>query len=361
MQIHRKNFDSINRSKKYVRGLALSLCVFLGLSVATDNISQNNYNCMIINKIDEDPSDLLQELELFAGVETNNNPNLVVLHAILNNKNLDDEEKEYFYKLADLISENPYLETKLSYETLLNLDIIYLGEKNKYDETVLAIYSENENVIKVFEDKDNFNKEIFLHELIHALFTNKKTISLPKFILEGTTELLTNEYLSNSPFVEQNTYPFEIATVKLLCEMVGAEEILKTYTTGDIDSLYEKLDENSNLNSRRFIENVDAVFTALSNKEEIPADKYNEMIVYLDNYFSQNYSDNIEKLELYEYYKGILNIIYSDNPYYEYEKYIQEKGIILKPYYSSKLKEQYPVLETAMLDNSYGYSYQKSL
>ena len=37
------------------------------------------------------------------------------------------------------------------------------------------------------------------------------------------------------------------------------------------------------------------------------------------------------------------------------------KGIILKPYYSSKLKEQYPVLETAMLDNSYGYSYQKSL
>lgn len=361
MQINKKNFDSIKRPKKYVRGLAFSLCVLLGLSVTTDCISLDNYNYAIIDKIDEDPSVLLRELELLTGIETNNNSNLVVLHAILNNKKLEEEEKEYFYKLVDLISENQYLETKISYETLSNLDIVYIGKKNEYDETVLAIYSENENIIKVFEDKDNFNKEIFLHELIHSLFTNKHTIVLPKFILEGTTELLTNEYLSNSPFVEQNTYPFEIAMVKLLCEMAGPEEVLKTYTTGDIESLYEKLDENSSLNSRRFIENVDAVFTAFSKKKEIPADKYNEMIVYLNNYFSKNYYDDVEKLELYEYYKGILNMIYSDNPYYEYNNYIQEKGVVLRPYYSSKLKEQYPVLETAMLDNNVGRGYQKSL
>ncbi len=360
MRIHKKNFDSPKKTNKFVRGLSISLCAFIGLTISTDYISHNNYKYEIVNKIDNDTDYLLKELELSTGIKSNNK-NIVVLHAILNNRKIDDNEKEYFYELKDLISENPYIDIKKSYEMFSNLDIIYTNNSNKYDESVLATFSYENDIIKVFEAKDNFNIEIFLHEIVHALFTNEKTIKLPKFILEGETELLTNEYLSNNPFVEKNTYPFEIALVKLLCEMVEPDEVLKTYTTGDINSLYEKLDKSSNLDSKRFIDNVDKVFTAFTNKEQIPAEIYNEMIIYLDNYFSTNYYDNTEKLELYEYYKGILNTIYLDNPYLEYEKYIQENGVIIKPYYSSKLKEQYQVVEQVKIDKTTEKTLRKAL
>ena len=352
MQIHKNNFMFYKGPKKFVRGFALSLCIFAGLSATTDSISQTNNNYSMVSKIDNNPEYILDEIEDYAGIETNDNYNLVVLHAIINNNRLDEEEKAYFYQLVDLISENPYIDKKMTYDSLYNLDIVYTGKPNEYDDTILALYSENENLIKVFSKREDLNKEIFLHELIHTLFTNEKTINLPKFILEGETELLTNEYLSENPFLEKNTYPFEVAMVKLLCEMVGADEILKTYTTGDIESLYKKLDENSNLDSRKFIDNVDKVFTAFTEKRIVPAEIYNEMIVYLDNYMNNNYQICSEKIEIYEYYKGILNKIYLDNPYLKYEKYICENGIILKPYYSKLLKEEYTMQERKPIKKS---------
>ena len=293
MQIHKNNFKFYEKPKRVVRGIAVSLCIFAGLSVATDSISQANYNYSIVDKIDDNPDALLDELEDYAGIETNDNNNLVVLHAIIDNNRLDMEEKAYFYQLVDLISENSYINKKSSYDKLSNLDIIYTGKPNGYDDTILALYSEADNIIKVFSKREDLNKEIFLHELIHALFTNKETINLPKFILEGETELLTNEYLSGSPFIEKNTYSFEVAMVKILCEMVGEDEVLKVYTTGDINSLYEKLDENSDYDSKRFINNVDKVFTAFIEKKSISVERYTEMIMYLDNYLDMKYTNII--------------------------------------------------------------------
>lgn len=361
MRIHKNNFKNYKKPKRIVRGITLSLCIFAGLSVTTDGISQANYNYSIVERIDNDPDSLLNELEDYAGIETNDNNNLVVLHAIIDNNKLESEEKAYFYQLVDLISENPYLNKRMSYETLSDLDIVYTGKPNGYDETILALYSEEDNIIKVFAKKEELNKEIFYHELIHALFTNKETINLPKFILEGETELLTNEYLSDNPFLEKNTYPFEVSMIKLLCEMVGEDEILKVYTTGNINSLYEKLNENSDLDSKQFIDNVDKVFRAFSEKKSISAENFTEMITYLDNYFYSNYQTNTEKQEIYEYYKGILNKMYLDNPYSEYENYIYEKGIILKPYYSKKLKELYPLSEKALIEEPSVNTYKKTL
>ena len=356
MGTNKNNSKSVNVIRKVVHGTALSLCLYMSIAASTDNISQND-KYVLLRNIDENPKHILEQVEDYTGIETDNN-NLILLHAIINNNNLTDEEKSHFYELVDVISENPYTNIKKSYELLQTLDIVYTKRSNEYDETVLAIYSESENVIKVFEKKNNFNKEIFYHELIHALYTNSKTIKLPKFILEGETELLTNEYLSEKPFIEQTTYPFEVSMIKILCEMVGEDEVLKAYTTGELSSLYSKLNYDGNdFKAKKFISNLNAIFNDFQDGKTISADKYNEAVIFMDDYFINKHKNNYQKQEIYNYYKGIFFLLNEENAYDKYNDYIRENGIIIKAYYSTNLKKDHSVTKKVYIDTGY----QKSL
>ena len=337
--------------KKFIRGTEITLCIYVGFTGLANYKSNDATQYKLMRDIDDNPKYILAQVKDHTGIETNDNPNLVLIHAIMNNNKLDDEEKEYFYKLLDLISENPYIDKKATYNHLHDLDIVYTKRPAEYDETVLAIYSESENVVKVFESKDSFNEEIFFHELVHSIFTNEVTINLPKFILEGQTELLTNEYISEKPFIERTTYPFEVAMVKILCEMVGEDEVLKTYTTGDMNSLYDKLNYTNNRKEAvDFVSNIDNIFRAFQDGKTIPIEKYNNMISYMDNFFNSNYQNDIEKLEIYNYYRGIIYLLNEEKPYEAYNKYIEENGVIVKAYYSDKLKETYPITKRAYIE-----------
>lgn len=357
MNNNKKDSKSKNIVRKVVRGTALSLCLYISLSASTNGIAQDD-KYVLMKNIDENPKYILEQVEDSTGIETENQNNLVLLHAIINNNKLTEEEKSYFYELVDIIAENPYIDKQKTYESLQDLDIVYMKRPKEYDETVLAIYSETDNTIKVFEKRNDFNKEIFYHELIHALYTNSKTIKLPKFIIEGETELLTNEYLSESPFIERTTYPYEVSMIKLLCEMVGEEEVLKAYTTGDLFSLYNKLNYDANeFKGLKFISNLNSVFEAFQEGKTIPATEYNEAIMFMDDFFSTKYKNNPQKYEIYNYYKGILYLLNEENPYEKYDNYIEENGIILKAYYSNNLKEKYPTMKKAYIEKRY----QKSL
>lgn len=328
--------------KNIVRGTVVSLCVFAGLSSISGNITKEDNNYVLMKIIDNNPKYILQEVEDYSGIDTKDDSNLVLIHAIIKNDKLDETEKNYFYELSDLICENPYIDKKKTYEQLHDLDIVYTNRPEEYDDSVLAVYSPTENTIKVFENKDNFNKEIFYHELIHAIFTNDKTINLPKFLLEGETEILTNEYLSDSPFVERTTYPFEVSIVKVLCEMAGEDEVLKAYTTGNIDSLYKKISINNNFTEGKdFINNLETVYQAFQDGEEIPVEDYNNAITYMDNFFTNKYQYDSDKMNIYDYNKKVFYLLNETNPYELYEKYIEDNGVIIKPYYSKLLKEYY--------------------
>ncbi len=325
--------------KQVMRGAIISLTLFTGISVLMEPEIILSPLTLKESSIDIETERLLGEVELLTGIETNNNKNLVLLHAVLNNNNLTESEKNYFYNLKDIICENKYIDLVDSYDRLFNLTVIYTKRPGYYDDTVIAIYDNTNNKIIVFENEDKFNEEIFEHELIHALFTNKTNIKLPKFFLEGVTELLTNEYFSENTYVENKTYPFEIAIVKILCEMIGSDEILKTYTTGNTETFYDKLSE-FNQDGEKFIKNLDTIYKAFSRNKEIPTDEYNEAIVFMDNFYKNKYSGDLEKQETYNYYKKIINMIHLEKPFDEYQKYIYENGVFVKPYFSEKLKEK---------------------
>ena len=53
--------------------------------------------------------------------------------------------------------------------------------------------------------------------------------------------------------------------------------------------------------------------------------------------------------------------MYLDEPYLEYENYIYENGIIIKPYYSKKLKELYSTPERALIEEPTVNVYEKTL
>ena len=355
MKINKNNFYNSKHNKTIntvVKGTIISFCIYFGLASSSPTLYEDKSKYTIVERNEKTEEQMLQELYDETGIDINNR-NLLILYAVLRNNNLDDNEKDCIYKLSTLICENPYLDIELSYDSLSKLKIEYLGKSDEYDDDTLAVYSNNDNTISVFQIKEETNYEILLHELVHSIFTNDKTIKLPKFLIEGETELLTNEYLSNTPFLEKATYPYEVTMVKLLCEMVGADSVLEAYTTGDLNAINSKLIYDDNyFETTKFLNNIDIIFKALSNNEKIPEKSYNEFIVYMDKFFENNYSNDQEKQELYEYYKGIFNKIYKDDPYTEYNNYINENGIIIKPYYSEQLKNNYPNMERVYLETT---------
>ena len=58
---------------------------------------------------------MLEEVEQITGIETSNNDNLVIIHAAINNSNLSDEEKAIVYSFADIINDNPYIDSNSAY------------------------------------------------------------------------------------------------------------------------------------------------------------------------------------------------------------------------------------------------------
>ncbi len=162
-----------------------------------------------------------------------------LLHALINNPWLTEDEVNSFSKVIDLVRENSYLNLEEVYSTLLNVDISYKRRPITMDKEVEGVYLDKYNSIGIFVDDDE--KRVLYHELIHCIFSNSATDKLPKYFDEGMTELLSNEYFSDKPYVEYVNYPFEISAVKILCEVSSPEAVLKAYTYGDMGYIAEEI------------------------------------------------------------------------------------------------------------------------
>lgn len=345
--IQKKDFNNKKIVPILVRSAILSLCIYLGAYTTSDSIL-NDTRYSIVQEI-EDENTMKEYLNTY-NVPVSSDKALPLLYATSINDKLAPSEKKLLYSLEPIMNEIPYIDVVTTYNHLLDLRIEYIDRPQNVDKTTLATYSYKDNLISVFQSKEKANKDIMLHELVHTLFTNDKTIKLPSYFLEGCTELITNEYLSNSSFVEKNTYPYEVTMVKLLCEMVGSENVLKSYATGDMNYITDSLSKNMDKEeSETFLENVHNVFDFFTKHETIPSKNYNDMILYMNKYFDMNYHDDSEKIDTYEYYKGIINLIYEKKPYKKYNDYIDDKGFIRKVYFSDKLSKEYPASEQVYL------------
>lgn len=275
--------------------------------------------------------------------------NEVVLSAMYNNS-LSNEEKMLVASLSQMISENPYIDKDRAKQQLSEIEIEYTKKDSRYRDSIAGLYDYNTNTIKMFSEKEKTSKRNVAHELVHGVFYNEKTTNAPSFVREGATQVLVDEYLSKVPCYEEGTYPFEVTGIKLLCEMTDSNTVLKAYTTGDMREIKYKLSKVMDYNETElFIANMEDVFKAHREGQEVSLEKLASVIKYADSYFKNNNSST-EKLEAYNYYRGILQQLGTDEPKVGLNMYLSEKGIYVKPYFSKKLKANY--------EGSYYYDYR---
>ena len=156
------------------------------------------------------------------------------------------------------------------------------------------------------------------------------------------TELLTNEYFSDNPFVEMKSYPFEVTMIKMLCEMVGEDIVLETYSKEDITILENAIKEKTGLsNPHEFIDYIDSVMTALEDEKDIDKDKLSSIINTFDEYYKDFDNDSIE-YEMYKQNRKIIKFLESDVPFAAYDCEIVINGYYVKPYFNQDLKDKYP-------------------
>ena len=350
-----KPFSFLRLLKSGVKAGVVYLCIYLGATLVSDSRVEK----FVINR---DKSEELSNTEMILdqvqdnlGIDATGKDNLVLFYAVMNNDNLESEEKDLYYSFCDLLNENPYLDIELSYDNLDDLDIVYTNRPSNYSSDVMGIFSLFENRISIFRDKNDDNREILIHEMIHSIFNTRRTCYLPSFFTEGVTELLTNEYFTSDPFVEKTTYPFEIAAVKLLCEMVGSEKVLNCYTTGNKEVLVKELSHTMGEDlSSQFLKNMETVFNQFQNREVIDSFSYEQMISYIDIFFATKFSENNDQTMAaqYYYYRNILELMRSDSCFEDYFYYIYENGVFEKPYFSKKLKQRYPLVERVNVDGT---------
>ena len=329
------------------RILATFLAAGILYSVTSDAFADN-----VIPQISDalnipSQSKMQSEVESYFGEETDlekENRNLQkLLYVIINNDNLSFKEKNIAYTLKDMINENEFLNANIARSSLSKLDVEYDCEVNKnLGDNVLASYNNVTHIIKVYGKEVETSDATITHELIHCIYTRQAYETTPTYFVEGMTELLNNEYLSDNPYVEVHSYPFEITAVKIFCELVGSDNVLKAYSTGDFSSISANLEKiGGTENTKKFINNLTDVFEARSSNKEIDEDKFNQVITYLDSYFTylKDNKNGEEQYDNYIYYRGIMECMISETSIDDYYTYLSEKGALYKPYFAKKLME----------------------
>ena len=301
---------------------------------------------------------VMKELcELGYAVEYDN-MNYLLLNAIHCNENLTDDEKDFCCGFIDMFNDNPYLDKERVYHSLLNLDISYKNRPYIYDDSVEGVYIDKFKSIGIFVDDPD--KAVLGHEVIHCICANDGC--LPTFFVEGMTELLANEYFSESPFIEFKNYPFEIYAVKMLCDTAGSDVVLKAYTTGDMNLVYEALASYSGTvdDAKKAIGIFEKLFLFLDGKSENlnfnNDEMTNDLFFYLNNVANAKYGDNTEEFNFDRssyYYNQILFLnIFDSKSKDAISADLEELGVFCKPYFSSKLKLEYSEPTIGVLDDA---------
>lgn len=303
----------------------------------------------IKKKLDSELTEKIPEESL----NDKNIDNYFLLNAVYENENLDDELKSYFYDLIEIIEDNPYLNKEKSYITLNQLEYEMKERPTDIDSKVKAQFIPWESKIEYFSDEcsPELKEHISHHEDIHALFNNK---NIPTFFREGITELLNREYLDDDPYSihtgvlgYSNGYIYipEITAVKLLCDLVGSDVVLETYTKSDMNIIYEALEKITGTKSdaKLLINCLDREIEKFGDEDQIPYTFDSKYVFewlnkYADAKFKDKKNENIANKMNFNYNLSILSYIYSDKGFFnEYEQLVNTIGILEKAYFYDKL------------------------
>lgn len=291
---------------------------------------------------EEEANELLQMLEEESGNYNLDDEKDLVLCAVLENHNLTDTERKMVFKLVDLIEEMPYINKRMAYANLKKLFIKHHDESEDfYGRAILGQYSYFANRIDLYGKYANNSEDVLIHELIHSVFNNIDTGRLPMYFTEGVTELLEEEYFDEEPYWEDFCYPYEVTMIKILCDMVGSDLVLKAYATGDMKIIEDELaiymgkDE-----AKLYLKNINKMFSQYFENGNCSLECMSSFLENTNNYFSEKYLESNEVFDSYRYNRELLIGLKNTDPSCDgYLEYLNENGYYIKPYFSKKLKE----------------------
>ena len=352
----RKNIKKQNKFGKVIKYRILPAFLVISTYNITNKIinkdvyfklmnNSNIYNNRNLLLSKEEEEQIENDINKINNIDTNeyNKKSLYLLKAIVDNKKLTDEEKDEVYKIIEIVDDNKYTNLELSYKRLRNLDIEYKQTRPFYvKEETLGSYYSLINQINIYEDNEKFN--VKTHELIHSIYY-KNNETIPTYFKEGMTELLNNEYYSENPFYEDSIYIYEICYVKILCNLLGSDTILETYTKADINILIDELEK---ITKDKFIASKIAYLDDKQfEKEKVnETDKINikDTLNIIKELMNKKIKDTeeIDKdlIKSYEslYYNIGLYETCLENDYYKYYiNYIEKNGLDEKAYFNKEL------------------------
>lgn len=319
------------------------------------NIFNGNELDLSNSEIEEIKNNLLTELENnidFVNFEGLSEDMYFLLNAVYENDKLNEEEKRMLYELIYIILDNQFIDKENSYYTLRNLEYCAVeGNMEVSNSNVIARYRPASNTIEYNER--NVSSIIISHENIHALFENYKFFSLfPSFLNEGVTELLNREYFGSDPFSYDNgeddekisfVYSYELAEVKILCELVGSSKVLEAYSMKDMSCIYDALSEigGGKKKARSFIRKL-ADSNIIFDERGFLEDRsvFDEIKWYRDKAFEKDQSsfENIMSKEIIDFNTRILECMCQKNCS---DKLIEdiylEYGTMEKAYFNERL------------------------
>ena len=178
---------------------------------------------------------LEEELSNYYDLKEMSIEDFYLLSAVYENKELNSYERETIYKIYEIIREDTYLNKEEIYSKLKTVTI---SRKNKNKEKrsvqILANYNVNLNAI-CFYDYENLTPDTIMHEVIHLVYP---CTNLSATFAEGLAETMNEEYFG---YEVTTAYNQEIAYVKLLCEFLGNEQVLKIASLNDKELLKKSL------------------------------------------------------------------------------------------------------------------------
>lgn len=267
----------------------------------------------------------------------------LLLDAILKNEEFEGKQKWLCDCLFALLNENHYINKEEVYSSLLNVSVSYKKRPLLFKKSINGVHNYLFNSIGVFNGEEDL--ETLFHETIHCIFMNR-TNNLPVFFKEGVTQLLTKEYMKEDPFLHKNSYVFEVAAVKMLCELTSADVVLKAFTLGDINYIIDALVESGVKKdiANKAINLIEAATKAYSLNESFEyssgkfyVDCLRPLEICIDKKFEYDHPNSKSF-----YYNEMLfyNCLFKEAAILRYNLDLDKYGVDYKAYFSKELKQQ---------------------